>query len=203
MEIKLVDINSIKPNKKNPRVIKDNKFKKLVKSIQEFPEMLNIRPIVVNSKMIVLGGNQRLKACSEAGLTKIPIIIAENLSKEKQDEFILKDNSSFGEWDFESLKANFPSHKLNDWGIEINFSLPSVVEEEQNEAISSIAPSENPVYEMSEEDLTDANEDSENEEQEEEEFYRKINITMFNEDEFDKLKVFLNTYQYAYNVSVK
>jgi len=134
--IEKVKIKEIKPNPNNPRLIKDDKFKKLVKSIQEFPEMLDIRPIVVNDEMIVLGGNMRLKACIEAGLKEIPIIKASNLTIEQQNEFIIKDNVGFGEWDWEVLANEWDSEKLDDWGLDIggfdvnsdeygeNFSLP-------------------------------------------------------------------------------
>lgn len=131
-----VNINEIKPNPQNPRVIKDDKFKKLVQSIKEFPEMLNIRPIVVNKDMIVLGGNMRLKACREAGLKEIPIIYAENLDEDKQREFIIKDNVGFGEWDWESLK-DWNQDELNDWGLDIpEFAIPpsedELIGEEKN-----------------------------------------------------------------------
>ena len=96
MNSKEVKISEVKSNPNNPRIIKDDKFLKLVQSIQDFPEMLKIRPIVVNSDMVVLGGNMRLKACKEAGLKKIPIIIADDLSAEKQSEFIIKDNVGSG-----------------------------------------------------------------------------------------------------------
>ena len=88
-EIKSVAISEIKPNPNNPRIIKDDKFKKLVQSIKEFPEMLDIRPIVVNNEMVVLGGNMRLRACKDAGLKEVPIIIANELTKEQQKEFII------------------------------------------------------------------------------------------------------------------
>jgi len=114
-----VNISEIKTNPNNPRVIKDDKFKKLVKSIQDFPEMLNIRPIVVNSDMIVLGGNMRLKACREAGLKEIPIIYAENLTEEQQREFIIKDNVGFGEWDWEDLGNNWDKDELEEWGLDL------------------------------------------------------------------------------------
>jgi ParB-like chromosome segregation protein Spo0J len=68
--MQIVKINSIKTNPKNPRLIKDDKFKKLVKSIQEFPQMLELRPIVVDENNIILGGNMRYKACVEAGLKR-------------------------------------------------------------------------------------------------------------------------------------
>lgn len=111
------DIRKIKPNPKNPRFIKDEKFKKLVKSIQEFPEMLDLRPIVVDSEMMVLGGNMRLKASIEAGLMEVPIIIAEGLTPDQKDEFIIKDNSSFGEWDWDLLANEWDVKDLDDWGI--------------------------------------------------------------------------------------
>lgn len=131
-----VKISEIKLNPNNPRLIKDDKFKKLVKSIQEFPEMLDIRPIVVNSDMIILGGNMRYKACKEAGLKEIPIIIADNLTEEQQKEFLIKDNTSGGEWDFEMLANEWDVEQLDEWGLDLvgfdvnaedfdeNFTLP-------------------------------------------------------------------------------
>jgi len=118
-EIIVVKVGEIKPNPNNPRVIKDDKFKKLVKSIQEFPQMLNIRPIVVNDDMIVLGGNMRLKACKEAGIKEIPIIKASELTEEQQREFIIKDNVGFGEWDWDLLANEWDEKKLLDWGLDI------------------------------------------------------------------------------------
>lgn len=118
--IEQVDINKIKLNPNNPRVIKDDKFQQLVKSITEFPEMLQLRPIVVNDEMIVLGGNMRLKACIEAGLNQVPIINAKNLSKEKQKEFIIKDNVGFGEWDWDSLASDeWDYQTLENWGLKV------------------------------------------------------------------------------------
>lgn len=104
MNIESVKISTVKSNPNNPRVIKDDKFDKLVQSIKDFPQMLEIRPIVVNDDMIVLGGNMRLKACKEAGLKEVPIIKASDLTEEQQREFIIKDNVGFGEWDWEQLK---------------------------------------------------------------------------------------------------
>ena len=105
--MRLEKIGNIKANPNNPRIIKDDKFKKLVKSIKEFPEMLNIRPIVVDSEMMVLGGNQRLKACIEAGLKEVPIIVADTFSEDQKKEFIVKDNIGYGEWDFDLLKVDY------------------------------------------------------------------------------------------------
>ncbi len=120
-----VDIRQIRPNPDNPRFIKGGKFEKLVKSIKEFPEMLELRPIVVNQDMVVLGGNMRLKACEEAGIEQVPIIFADNLTEEQQKEFIIKDNSSFGEWDWDLLANEWDTDLLEDWGID----LPVLLEE--------------------------------------------------------------------------
>jgi hypothetical protein len=103
MNIEKVKISEVKPNKDNPRTISKDKRKKLVQSIKEFPDMLKIRPIVVDSDMVVLGGNMRLQACKDAGLDEIYIIKADNLNEEQKKEFILKDNNGYGEWDLELL----------------------------------------------------------------------------------------------------
>ncbi len=122
-----VKISEVKSNPNNPRIIKDDKFQKLVKSIKEFPEMLSIRPIVVNADMVVLGGNMRLKACKEAGIKELAIIKAEDLTEDQQKQFIIKDNVGFGEWDWEDLANNWDAEQLIDWGLDIpNFmELPS------------------------------------------------------------------------------
>jgi len=132
----VVKVGEIKSNPNNPRIIKDEKFEKLVKSIREFPEMLNLRPIVVNDDMVVLGGNMRLKAYKEAGLKEIPVIKASQLTEKQQREFIIKDNVGFGEWDWETIANEWDSIELQDWGLDIpgfsniedlgeSFSLPS------------------------------------------------------------------------------
>lgn len=132
-EIIVVKVGEIKPNPNNPRVIKDDKFKKLVKSIQEFPQMLNIRPIVVNDDMIVLGGNMRLKACKEAGIKEIPIIKASELTEEQQREFIIKDNVGFGEWDWEMIANEWDESQLTEWGLDIPDFKPIVAEAEEDD----------------------------------------------------------------------
>jgi len=119
MKIDKVSISTVKANPNNPRVIKDDKFRKLVQSIKDFPEMLEIRPIVVNQDMIVLGGNMRLKACKEAGLKEVPIIHADNLTEEQQREFIIKDNVSGGEWDWELLANEWDTELLDEWGLDL------------------------------------------------------------------------------------
>jgi ParB-like chromosome segregation protein Spo0J len=124
-------INNVKLNPNNPRLIKDDKFKKLVQSIKDFPEMLNIRPIVVNQDMVILGGNMRYKACKEAGLKEIPIIITD-LSEDKQREFLIKDNTSGGEWDWDMLANEWDNEQLEEWGLDIptfkDFEEPKEVE---------------------------------------------------------------------------
>lgn len=117
--MELVKITQVRPNENNPRFIKDYKFKKLVTSIKEFPEMLKLRPIVVNSDMVVLGGNMRLKACKEAGLKEVWILKAEELTEAQQREFIVKDNVGFGEWDWDVLANEWNTQQLGDWGMEV------------------------------------------------------------------------------------
>jgi len=133
MEITTTHISKIKPNPENPRVIKDDKFDKLVKSIKEFPQMLGIRPIVVNDQMVVLGGNMRLKACIEAGLTELPVLMASSLTPEQQKEFIIKDNVGFGEWDWDVLANDWDAEKLTDWGLDIPNYEPLVLDAEEDD----------------------------------------------------------------------
>ena len=121
-----VKINTIKTNPKNPRLIKDDKFKKLVKSIQEFPQMLELRPIVVDENNIILGGNMRYKACIEAGLKEIFILKAEDLTEQQKDEFIVKDNVGFGEWDWDILANEWDTDKLQDWGLNVWQQSPEI-----------------------------------------------------------------------------
>lgn len=120
--------STLKLNPNNPRIIKDEKFKRLVRSIIDFPEMLEKRPIVVNKDFIVLGGNMRLKACIEAGIKEVPIAVAD-WSEEKQMEFIIKDNVSGGEWDWDVLANEWDADKLTEWGLD----LPVFVTEDAKE----------------------------------------------------------------------
>jgi hypothetical protein len=112
-------ISDVKANPNNPRIIKDDKFYKLVQSIKDFPEMLQIRPIVVNSDMVVLGGNMRLRACKEAGLKEVPVMRADDLTPEQQAEFIIKDNVGYGEWNWDMLANEWESTQLNEWGLDV------------------------------------------------------------------------------------
>jgi DNA modification methylase len=131
--MKYVPISSVIPNKTNPRFIKDDKFKKLVQSIKDFPQMLELRPIVVDSEMVVLGGNMRLKACQAAGLVEVPIIVAENLTHAQRQEFIIKDNVGFGEWDWDILANEWEMQDLQDWGLDLPFDNTPVLEAEEDD----------------------------------------------------------------------
>ena len=119
MKAERIKISQVKTNPNNPRLIKDHKFKKLVKSIKEFPEMLEIRPIVVDKDNIVLGGNMRLRACQEAGLKEVYILKADQLTEKQQREFIVKDNVGFGEWDWDDLANEWDAEELEDWGLDL------------------------------------------------------------------------------------
>jgi hypothetical protein len=114
-----VKLYKIKVNPRNPRIIKDDKFKKLVKSIKDFPEMLEKRPIIVDEELMVLGGNMRLKASAEAGLKEVWIDVAEGWTQEQKDEFVVKDNVNFGEWDWAMLGNEWNTIKMTEWGLDV------------------------------------------------------------------------------------
>ena len=132
MKSVLTKISAIKRNPNNPRILKDDKFVKLTQSIKDFPQMLDIRPIVVNDDMVVLGGNMRLKACKEAGLKEVPVIKVNDLTEEQQREFIIKDNVGFGEWDWDLLANEWDTDLLEDWGLELDFD----PEDDDNEGLT-------------------------------------------------------------------
>ena len=143
--MKIVKINEVKPNPKNPRLIKDDKFKKLVKSIEEFPDMLNKRPLIVftdvDGKYVVLGGNMRLKALKELNYKEVPIILADEWTEEQKAEFLIKDNVGFGEWDWDSLANEWEVDKLEEWGLDLPVDL-SVQEELEAEEDNYEIPNE-------------------------------------------------------------
>jgi hypothetical protein len=116
--MKNLNITDLVQNEENPRLIKEAKFRKLVSSIKEFPEMLELRPIVVDENNVVLGGNMRMRAAQEAGLKKVPVIIAKDLTEKQRAEFIIKDNQSYGEWDWDLLADNWEQDSLIEWGFE-------------------------------------------------------------------------------------
>jgi 16S rRNA G966 N2-methylase RsmD len=116
--MKKIKITEIHTNPENPRTIRDEKFKKLVKSLQEFPEMMSIRPVVVNNEMMILGGNMRYEAAKAAGWKEIPIEVVD-LTPDQQREFIIKDNVSGGDWDFDALASGWDVEQLTDWGVDV------------------------------------------------------------------------------------
>lgn len=139
-------ISELKQNPNNPRIIKDDKFKKLVQSIKEFPEMLDAREIVINKDHIILGGNMRFKAAKEAGLTEVPVKIVD-WDEDKQRQFIIKDNVSGGEWDWDVLANEWDAEELDDWGLDVpaEFGEEKEIEEDEAPEVSS----EPPVSELS------------------------------------------------------
>ncbi len=130
-DIETKEINDIKINPNNPRIIKDDKFKKLVESIKNFPEMLDIRPIVVNKDMIILGGNMRYKACKEAGLKEVPVIVTD-FTEEQEREFLIKDNVSGGEWDWDILANEWDKEELEEWWLDVQFETVEPTAEEDD-----------------------------------------------------------------------
>ena len=129
--IQKVAINKVFPNPTNPRTIKEGKFRKLVNSIQEFPEMLELRPIVVSKDMEILGGNMRYQACKEVGLKEVYIIKADKLTEKQIEEFIVKDNVGFGEWDWDVLANDWDVKELEEWGLD-GFPFEKEPKEEHN-----------------------------------------------------------------------
>jgi len=130
MTVSYVPIKKVKANKSNPRIIRDDKFRKLVRSIKEFPEMLRVRPIVVNGDMETLGGNMRLKACLEAGLKEVPVVVVEEWDEQRQKEFVIKDNLGYGEWDWDLLANEWDTQKLEEWGMDVWKGEEMMVEDE-------------------------------------------------------------------------
>jgi len=141
-------INEIKINEENPRTIKDRKFKKLVQSIQEFPEMLKLRPIIIDENNIILGGNMRYRACMEAGLEDVPVKIAKGLTEKQKKEFIIKDNANFGDWDWDVLGNEWDTYNLDDWGVEVwknvDDSIKKINTMEEWVGMPTFEPKENP-----------------------------------------------------------
>jgi site-specific DNA-methyltransferase (adenine-specific) len=129
--------SEIKPNPNNPRIIKDDKFKKLVQSIKEFPGMLEKRPLIcftdTDKKLVVLGGNMRLKAANEVGLKELPVILADDWTEEQKAEFLIKDNVGFGEWNWDELQSDWDIEKLEDWGLDIPGFDAEVIEAEEDD----------------------------------------------------------------------
>ena len=138
--IKTVKISEPKPNEQNPRYINKANFKKLVNSLKEFPKMLEVRPLVVDENMIVLGGNMRLKALTEAVFKEVIVHQILDWSEDEKNQFIIKDNSSFGSWDWEILANEWNMQKIVDWGVD----LPKEMFAEDDDPIQQNAQDEIP-----------------------------------------------------------
>jgi len=125
---KQIDVKNIKENPENPRYIKDERFDKLVKSIKDFPDMLEKRPLVLDENKMVLGGNMRLKAIKKAGIKKVWVDIAKGWSDDQKKEFIIKDNIGYGEWDWDILANEWDMDALDNWGLEVFMSEDDIEE---------------------------------------------------------------------------
>ena len=125
-----IKIQKLKENPDNPRIISRDKFRKLVNSLKEFPQMLKLRPIVVDEDNIILGGNMRYKAALELGLSEVWVIQADDLTKEQKAEFIIKDNAGFGKWDWETLANDWSMEVLTDWGVDVVIDQDDIAEME-------------------------------------------------------------------------
>jgi hypothetical protein len=145
MEVLIKSIDEIKENPNNPRSISKGKFRKLVNSIKEFPKMLDVRPLVINSEGYVLGGNMRLKAIKELGFQEVKVIVADEFTKEQEKEFLIKDNLPFGEWDIDMLANEYNLEDLVNWG----FSASELALEKIEDIINETEYDEDPVYPIS------------------------------------------------------
>lgn len=119
MQIQVLPLSEIKPNSDNPRIVNKAKFEKLKQSIKDLPEMLKLRPIILNADNVILGGNMRYKALVELGFKEVPVIRAEELTERKAQEFLIKDNLSYGDWDFDILANQWDSVDLGEWGLDV------------------------------------------------------------------------------------
>lgn len=144
MQSEIIDINKIKKNPDNPRLIKDSQYQTLIRSIKEFPEMLKLRPLVLDESNTILGGNMRYEACRELGIKEIPVIYAKGLTDKQKKEFIIKDNLSYGEWDYAMLANDWDYHELDTWGLTLpNFDIPNEDELLHNEEVDKILEDSN------------------------------------------------------------
>ena len=136
-DIITVPLSRLKPNPSNPRIMRDDRFAKLKKSITEFPDMLNKRPIVAvtdkDGKLMVLGGNMRLRACQDLKMKTVPVVLADDWTEEQRRRFIIADNVGFGEHDWEMLANEWDAEELTEWGIDLP-KYPIEVEENEDYA---------------------------------------------------------------------
>lgn len=131
--MKTVKLSEIYPNKSNPRRIDKRKVELLIKSLKEFPQMLDLRPIVINKEGMILGGNMRYHALKAMGIKEVSVEVADGLTYEQEREFVLKDNTNFGEWDFDLLANEWGDLPLYEWGIDIDIGKSIEYEPENKE----------------------------------------------------------------------
>jgi len=158
MQAKKVKISQVKPNPNNPRKIGELEMSNLVQSIKAFPEMLELRPIIVDKDMVVLGGNMRLQACKKLKLKQVPIIIADELTDEQKKEFVIKDNVPFGKWDWDVLSDEWDKEMLMEWGLP-SYEFDAGIDPDEWEGMPDFEPKENPykltIIAETEEELTE------------------------------------------------
>jgi ParB-like chromosome segregation protein Spo0J len=118
-QIQHLPIEQVKLNAANPRFIKDQEFKNLVKSLKDCPELFKARPLLCNSDLTILGGNMRYRAALELRYTEVPVIVMEGLTEAQERGIVIRDNGSFGSWDMDELSANWADLPLADWGVPI------------------------------------------------------------------------------------
>jgi hypothetical protein len=151
-------LKDIKPNPNNPRVLRDEKFLKLKQSIQEFPKMLSLRPIVIDENNVVLGGNMRLRALQDLGYTDIDdtcVKYAKDLTEEEKQRFIISDNVAFGEWDWDTLANDWEADQLSDWGLDIpQFDSPEDFDEDFTLPDGDKAPFQQMTFTLADEQAT-------------------------------------------------
>jgi ParB-like chromosome segregation protein Spo0J len=124
-----MDINQIKPNQNNPRKINADDFAKLVKSIKDDPKLLTAKPLILDENNVILGGNQRYRACLELGIQDIPVIIMSNLTEKEKQKLLVIDNTHYGQWDMDMLANNdWELTDLDDWGVNVDFLVPTIDE---------------------------------------------------------------------------
>jgi hypothetical protein len=150
MKVLTLKVNEIKANPQNPRIIKDHRFKQLVKSIEDFPEMLSIRDIVIDEDNMILGGNMRWKACIEAGVKRVQVMQVTGLTPAQKKEFIIKDNANYGVWDWDQLANNYDNDKLTEWGL--NVWQPTQFLEDDHEESGTSTAAHDPEAEQEAED---------------------------------------------------
>ena len=121
-----MNINEIKPNSSNPRKINEDDFAKLVKSIKDDPKLLEAKPLIIDENNVILGGNQRYRACLELGIQDVPVIKMANLTEKEKQKLLVIDNTHYGKWDMDMLANDgWEIGDLDEWGVNVDFLVPT------------------------------------------------------------------------------